>query len=101
MDNTTKNDLDNLRLQLCFDMSDSLDKKLKKYNQKVGFEWLRSKVVRNSLNISAATLQNLRMSGKIRFKKIIGSYYYIKIDFEILFKMMKSSGYQKKNRNIA
>ena len=66
-------------------MSDSLDKKLKKYNQKVDFEWLRSKVIRNSLNISAATLQNLRMSGKIRFKKIMGSYYYSKIDLENFF----------------
>ena len=85
MDNITKNDLEDLKKQILTNLSDLLDKKLKNYNQKVDFEWLRSKVVRNTLNISAATLQNLRMSGKIRFKKIMGSYYYSKIDLENLF----------------
>ena len=85
MDDITKNDLEDLKKQILTNLSDLLDKKLKNYNQKVDFEWLRSKVVRNTLNISAATLQNLRMSGKIRFKKIMGSYYYSKIDLENLF----------------
>ena len=85
MDNITKNDLEDLKKQILTNLSDLLDKKLKNYNQKVDFEWLRSKIVRNTLNISAATLQNLRMSGKIRFKKIMGSYYYSKIDLENLF----------------
>ena len=85
MDNVSKNDLEDLRKQILSDLSNLLDKKLKYHNQKVDFEWLRSKVIRNSLNISAATLQNLRMSGKIRFKKIMGSYYYSKIDLENLF----------------
>ena len=85
MDDITKNDLEDLKKQILTNLSDLLDKKLKNYNQKVDFEWLRSKIVRNTLNISAATLQNLRMSGKIRFKKIMGSYYYSKIDLENLF----------------
>ncbi|WP_313375344.1 hypothetical protein [Chishuiella sp.] len=39
--------------------------------------------------MSAATLQNLRISGKIRSRKIMGSYYYNKLDLENLFKYKK------------
>ena len=48
-------------------------------------EWLRSKMVRKILNISPGTLQNLRTSGKIRFRKVLGSYYYSKSDLLKLF----------------
>jgi hypothetical protein len=49
-------------------------------------EWLRSIEVRKMLNISPGTLQNLRVSGTVPFKKIGGSMYYNKQEIE---KMMK------------
>lgn len=49
-------------------------------------EWIRSKSARALLQISPATLQNLRIKGEIRFKKILGSYYYNKKDLQSLFK---------------
>ncbi|MFD2968839.1 helix-turn-helix domain-containing protein [Sphingobacterium bambusae] len=48
--------------------------------------WLRSKAVRSLLNISPATLQNLRVTGRIRYRKVLGSYYYSKEDITLLFK---------------
>ena len=48
-------------------------------------EWLKSKVVRRLMDMSAGTLQNLRITGKVRFKKILGSYYYNKSDLLNLF----------------
>ncbi|MCC8409339.1 DNA-binding protein [Mucilaginibacter sp. UR6-1] len=48
-------------------------------------EWLKSKVVRKLLDMSAGTLQNLRITGKVRYKKILGSYYYNKADLLNLF----------------
>lgn len=52
----------------------------------VNDEWLKSKVVRKMLDISPGTLQNIRITGKIRFKKVLGSYYYSKSDIMKLFK---------------
>ncbi|UUW08625.1 helix-turn-helix domain-containing protein [Flavobacterium plurextorum] len=48
-------------------------------------EWLKSKAVRRMLNISAGTLQTLRISGKVSFKKVLGSYYYSRADLQNLF----------------
>lgn len=48
-------------------------------------EWLKSRVVRKLLDISAGSLQNLRITGKIRFKKVLGSYYYSRADIMNLF----------------
>jgi len=49
-------------------------------------EWIRSKSVRKLLDISAGSVQNLRMTQKVRFKKVLGSYYYNKEDLLKLFK---------------
>lgn len=49
-------------------------------------EWLKSRSVRKLLDISAGSVQNLRVTGKIRFKKVLGSYYYNKEDLQKLFK---------------
>lgn len=49
-------------------------------------EWLKSKTVRKLLDISAGSVQNLRMTQKVRFKKVLGSYYYNKEDLLKLFK---------------
>lgn len=48
-------------------------------------EWLKSKAVRKLLDISAGSVQNLRVSQKVRFKKVLGSYYYNKEDLLKLF----------------
>lgn len=82
MDRITKSDLETLRRQIVSDISHLLNKKLEISNENKEFEWLRSKVVREYLNISAATLQNLRISGKIRSRKIMD--YYNKLDLENL-----------------
>jgi hypothetical protein len=48
-------------------------------------EWLKSKAVRKMLDISAGSVQNLRVIEKVRFKKVLGSYYYNKEDLQKLF----------------
>lgn len=48
-------------------------------------EWLKARQVRKMLDISAGSLQNLRITGKIRFKKVLGSYYYNNEDLRNLF----------------
>ncbi|MBS7230956.1 helix-turn-helix domain-containing protein [Flavobacterium psychroterrae] len=52
----------------------------------VDSEWLKSRAVRKLLDISPGSVQNLRTSGKIRFKKVFGSYYYNREDLQKLFK---------------
>lgn len=49
-------------------------------------DWLRSRSVRKLLDISAGSVQNLRTSHKVRFKKVLGSYYYSREDIEKLFR---------------
>lgn len=51
----------------------------------VEVEWLKARVVRKMLDISPGSLQNLRITGKVRFKKVLGSYYYNKDDLMQLF----------------
>jgi Helix-turn-helix domain len=82
VDVITKEDLQTFRIQLLNDIKELYsmarnEKKLK--------PWLRSKEVRNILNISAGTLQNLRINGKIRATKIGNLNYYRKEDVEKLF----------------
>lgn len=49
-------------------------------------DWLKSSIVKKSLCISSASLQSLRTTGKVRCRKILGSYYYSKTDLANLFK---------------
>jgi len=51
-------------------------------------KWLRSAEVRDILNISPGTLQNLRNSGQLRFSKV-GSMTYYK--FEDIEKMLEDN----------
>jgi len=48
-------------------------------------EWLKGRAVRKLLDISAGSLQNLRISGKVRYRKVLGSYYYNKADLLAMF----------------
>jgi hypothetical protein len=43
-------------------------------------KWLRSSEVRQLLNISSGTLQNLRIKGILRYEKIGGIFYYAHAD---------------------
>jgi hypothetical protein len=43
-------------------------------------KWLRSSEVRQLLNISPGTLQNLRIKGILRYEKIGGIFYYAHAD---------------------
>lgn len=67
----TKEDLQIFRLQLLEDLEKLL--KSKSQNTKL---WLKSPQVRSMLKISAGTLQNLRITGKLNPSKIGGSFYY-------------------------
>jgi hypothetical protein len=54
-------------------------------SSEASLEWVKAKVARQLLSISAASLQTLRISGKLRYRKILGSYYYNRTDIENLF----------------
>lgn len=85
MEITTKQDLEVLRSQIVTDITKVIDAKLVVHQEQEQFGWMRSKAIRKKLNISASTLQNLRITGKIRFKKVLGSYYYNSEDLQHLF----------------
>ncbi|ALU27405.1 DNA-binding protein [Myroides odoratimimus] len=59
---------------------------LVKQNKEASLDWVKAKVARQLLSISAASLQTLRISGKLRYRKILGSYYYNRADIDNLFK---------------
>lgn len=45
-------------------------------------QWLRSIQVRELLNISPGTLQNMRISGKLKYSKVGGIHFYRQSDIE-------------------
>ncbi len=67
----TKEDLQTFRLQLINDLKALL---LSKPDAKK--EWLRSGEVRKLLKISPGTLQNLRITGKLKSSKVGGINFY-------------------------
>ncbi|SEI82224.1 hypothetical protein SAMN04488018_10592 [Myroides marinus] len=58
---------------------------LAKQSKENSLEWVKAKVARQLLNISPASLQTLRISGKLQYRKILGSYYYNRKEIENLF----------------
>lgn len=54
-------------------------------SEDINSEWLKGRCVRRMLDMSQGSLQNLRVTGKIRFKKILGSYYYNRKDLQNMF----------------
>lgn len=48
-------------------------------------EWLKSRAARKLLTMSPGSLQNLRVTGQVRFRKVLGSYYYNRADLMKLF----------------
>ncbi|PIF45288.1 hypothetical protein CLU96_2290 [Chryseobacterium sp. 52] len=85
MEPVTKDDLRQLSMQLLHDIEKIIDKKISTDSTEEIQEWLRSKSIRRILDISPATLQNIRISGKIRYRKVMGSYYYSRTDLLKLF----------------
>lgn len=77
----TKEDLEYFRIRLLNDL-----KQLQVSGaQKPPKEWLKGNEVRKLLNISSGTLQNLRITGKLRSTKVGGIYFYRYQDIEKLF----------------
>ena len=85
MENITKDDLRQFRMVLLNDLEKIIDQRLKVIPVNNSQEWLRSKAIRQILNISPGTLQNLRVTRKVRFRKVMGSYYYNRVDILKLF----------------
>ena len=87
----TREDLRQLRLNLIDDLERIIAARIPVAipEEKESIDWLRSKDIRKIMNISPATLQNLRITGKIRYTKIMGSYYYNKSDLMLLFNKEK------------
>lgn len=87
----TREDLKQLRLNLINDIERIIAARIpiQTPEESESIDWLRSKAIRKIMNISAASLQNLRITGKIRYTKIMGSYYYNKSDLIQLFNKEK------------
>lgn len=85
-DMITKDDLRQFGLLLINDIRKIVENTETSEKDEIHPEWLKSRVVRKLMDMSAGSLQNLRVTGKVRFKKILGSYYYNKKDLMNLFK---------------
>jgi hypothetical protein len=77
----TKEDLQAFRQQLLNDLKTLLSFKTSENN-----EWLRSSEVRKLLKISPGTLQNLRITGRLKPVKIGGIFFYKSTDIDNLLK---------------
>lgn len=81
----TKDDLREFGLVLLNEIRNIAEKSETKENEDISPEWLKSRAVRKLMDMSPGSLQNLRITGKVRCKKIMGSYYYNKTDLKNLF----------------
>lgn len=77
----TKEDLEDFKKELLEDIKSLFHSKSSGQKQ-----WLRSSEVRELLNISSGTLQNLRINGTLRYSKVGGTIYY---DFQDIAKLMQ------------
>ncbi|MFW0740020.1 helix-turn-helix domain-containing protein [Flavobacterium sp. T12S277] len=77
IDVITREDLNEFRNLLLNDL-----KQLIRPQSQQAKQWLKSYEVRKLLNISAGTLQNLRINGTLAFTKIGGLMYYKYSDIE-------------------
>jgi len=66
----TKQDLDNLKSEIIKEVSTLLGSRREEK------KWLKSADVREMLNISAGTLQNLRVNGTLPYTKLGGTMFY-------------------------
>ncbi|MBP1223153.1 DNA-binding protein [Flavobacterium sp. 1355] len=82
----TKEDLRQFSLLLLDKISTLLKESVLEKTGTIDPEWIKTGRVRKMLDISAGSVQNLRVTQKVRFKKVLGSYYYNKEDLLKLFK---------------
>lgn len=75
----TKEDLQQLKNELLEEIKRLLEKENRAHK-----EWLRSSEVRKLLNISAGTLQTLRINGSLSYTKVGGTLFYSYKDIEKL-----------------
>jgi hypothetical protein len=78
----TQTELDNLKNEILTEISNLLE------GQQSNKRYLRSSEVEQVLNVSAGTLQNLRINGTIPFSKVGGTIFY---SFEDIVKMMEDN----------
>ena len=82
----TREDLNEFRTLLLNDL-----KEIFKMQPQQNKQWLKSKEVRNLLNISPGTLQTLRINKTLSYTKIGGIIYYANQDIERLLEQNKVS----------
>jgi len=82
----TREDLNEFRTLLLNDL-----KEIFKIQPQQNKQWLKSKEVRNLLNISPGTLQTLRINKTLSYTKIGGIIYYANQDIERLLEQNKIS----------
>ena len=80
----TKEDLQQFKIELLESIENLLQGK--KTEEKL---WLRTSEVKELLNISSGTLQNLRINGTLPYSKIGGALFYNKKDIEKLLTSFK------------
>ncbi|WP_025144959.1 DNA-binding protein [Pedobacter jeongneungensis] len=79
----TKEDLERFRQQIVQDIAELLA--VAHPSTSIADQWLKSAEVKKLLKISFGSLQNLRISGAVKPKKILGVYYYSIKEIEKLF----------------
>lgn len=88
LDIITKEDLQQFKTELFTELKEIIGEKKETDSR----QWLKSAEVRKMLNISAGTLQNLRINGTLPFRKIGGSMYYNR---SVIEKIMEGEGHGK------
>lgn len=88
LDIITKEDLQQFKTELFTELKGIIGEKKETDHR----QWLKSAEVRKMLNISAGTLQNLRIKGTLPFRKIGGSMYYNR---SVIEKIMEGEGHGK------
>ncbi len=83
----TKEDLYQFKNELLADIK----KIVKAEDNASSKKWLKSIEVRNLLNISPGTLQNLRINGTLTYTKIGGTLYYDYADIDKLLNTNKTN----------
>ncbi len=82
----TPDDLQAFKKELLQELNELLQKQSKQTDTK----WLKSKEVRERLNISPGTLQNLRLKGTLPYTRIGGVLYYDASDIERVLEQNRS-----------
>ncbi len=80
MEVVTKEDLQQLRVQLISDIQNLVMSQQTKGSKR----WLKNAEIKMLLNISSNTVQRLRVAGKLRSTKLGGIHYYRYEDIEKL-----------------